>query len=217
MTRETIDALIERLSMNARPVRPLRPPSTRALATLGMIAAPALAFTLLFSDPATMRAHADEGWLFGATLVAMLATGVLAVIAAFNLSIPGRPRQWLVLPLAPFFAWLSLSGAGCYRELLLHGPAGWGTGHGPSCFVFILATGTLIGIPLIWRLSRSAPIDPLPVTLLGGLGTAALAAFLLQFFHPFAVTFVDLAFHLGAIAILISLISVFRRRAIRPA
>jgi hypothetical protein len=61
-----------------------------------------------------------------------------------------------------------------------------------------------------WRLSRAAPIDPLPVAALGGLGAAALAAFLLQFFCPSAVTFLDLAVHLAAIAIVIGLTALLR-------
>jgi uncharacterized membrane protein len=52
---------------------------------------------------------------------------------------------------------------------------------------------------------------------LGGLGTAALAAFILQFFHPFAVTFVDLAFHLMAIAIVVSAAALLKRRTLSPA
>jgi uncharacterized membrane protein len=62
-------------------------------------------------------------------------------------------------------------------------------------------------------LSRAAPIDPLPVALLGGLGVAAIAAFLLQFFHPFAVTFVDLGIHLIAILLVVAVTGLLQRRA----
>ena len=72
-------------------------------------------------------------------------------------------------------------------------------------------------MPLLWLLSRARPIDPAPVALLGGLGAAALAAFLLQFFHPFQVTFIDLAFHLLAVTIVIGGAALVRRRALRPA
>jgi hypothetical protein len=39
--------------------------------------------------------------------------------------------------------------------------------------------------------------------MVGGLGVAALSAFVLQFFHPFDVTVMDLATHLAAVALVI--------------
>jgi hypothetical protein len=74
-----------------------------------------------------------------------------------------------------------------------------------------------LGAPLLWRLSRASPIEPLPVALLGGLGAAALAAFLLQFFHPFAVTFIDLAVHLVSIGLVVGVAALLRRRTLSPA
>jgi uncharacterized membrane protein len=55
------------------------------------------------------------------------------------------------------------------------------------------------------------------VALLGGLGTAAMAAFLLQFFHPFAITFIDLAVHLVAILLVVAATGLLNRRALAPA
>jgi len=46
-------------------------------------------------------------------------------------------------------------------------------------------------------------LAPLPVAAAGGLSVAATAAFTLQFFHPFDVTFMDLAVHLIAVAIVV--------------
>jgi ABC-type thiamin/hydroxymethylpyrimidine transport system permease subunit len=74
-----------------------------------------------------------------------------------------------------------------------------------------------LGATLVWLLSRARPIDPLPVAMLGGLGTAAIAAFILQFFHPFAVTFVDLAIHLVAIAAVVGVTALLNRRTLSPA
>jgi hypothetical protein len=97
------------------------------------------------------------------------------------------------------------------------GSSGWEIGHSVDCLLFIIANSLLLGAPLIWRLSRARPIEPLPVALLGGLGTAALAAFLLQFFHPFAVTFIDLAVHVVAILLVVSAAALINRRALAPA
>jgi len=46
----------------------------------------------------------------------------------------------------------------------------------------------------------------------GGLGAAAISAFLLQFFHPFEVTVVDLGVHLAGVLALISLSAASSRR-----
>ncbi|MDQ3140285.1 MAG: NrsF family protein, partial [Pseudomonadota bacterium] len=133
------------------------------------------------------------------------------------LSVPGRSRRWALAPIAPAALWIGLSGLGCYRDLLRTGSTGLEIGHSGDCLVFIVGASLLIGLPLLWRLSRARPIDPLPVALLGGLGTAALAALLLQFFHPFAVTFVDLGFHLAAVMTVVALAAALRRPMLRPA
>jgi len=57
------------------------------------------------------------------------------------------------------------------------------------------------------------------VAAMGGLGAAAIAAFLLQFFHPFEITFLDLGMHAIAVAIVVATASLVsrlnpRRRAI---
>lgn len=218
MTQRPTDKLIDLLSADVAPVRPLRSPMRRALETLALLAAlGALAILLLpDSTPLAVRG-AGEKVQAGMEMAAMLATGTLAVVGAFHLSIPGRSRRWLALPLLPFAAWLMLSGVGCYRDFIRRGSVGLELGHSADCLVFILGASLLLGAPLIWRLSRAAPIDPLPVAALGGLGAAAFSAFLLQFFHPFAVTFLDLAVHLVAIAIVIGLTALLKRPILRPA
>jgi len=218
MTVRQTDALIEALSGDVTPVKRLAPPLSRALATLAGLALLGLVAILLLSNisPVTMRGAGGE-MQAGLELAAALITGTLAVIAAFHVAIPGRSRGWLAVPLPALALWLGLSGLGCWRDLVRNGPSGWDLGHSMDCLAFIVATSLVLGAPLAWRLSRAAPIDPLPVALLGGLGIAALSAFLLQFFHPFAVTFLDLAVHIVSIGIVILLASLFRRPMLRPA
>lgn len=218
MTVRPTDQLIDLLSSNMKPVAPLRPPLARAGMTLAaMVLLGGLAFLMLQeSNPLQSRGPGREG-LVALEMLAMLATGVLAVTAAFFLSIPGRSRSWLAAPVVPLAAWLLLSGAGCYGDLVRNGPAGWQFGHSMDCLVFIVGASLLLSTPLVWRLSRAKPIDPLPVAALGGLGTAALAAFLLQFFHPFAVTFIDLAVHIVAILFVVAVMSLLKRPLLRPA
>jgi hypothetical protein len=54
-------------------------------------------------------------------------------------------------------------------------------------------------------------LQPRLVASVGALGAAALAAFVLQFFHPFDVTIMDLGTHVVALAILIVVFSLSGR------
>ncbi|MBA2770983.1 MAG: DUF1109 family protein [Sphingomonas sp.] len=213
-----VNVLIDTLAADARAVRPLRPPLTRAAGWIAVVALlGGLAIYLLSDVQQLLRRYAGREGMLALEMLAMLATGVLAVIAAFFLAIPGRSRRWLFAPMVPFAAWLLLSGAGCYRDLVRNGPSGLEIGHSLDCLIFILVVSVALAPPLIWLLARARPIDPMPVALLGGLGVAALAAFILQFFHPFAATFVDLAVHLFAIATVVIVTTILNRRALSPA
>ena len=55
------------------------------------------------------------------------------------------------------------------------------------------------------------------MALCGALGVAALAAFVLQFFHPFDVTLIDLAMHALAVVLVIGIAGLFRRVTLSPA
>jgi hypothetical protein len=218
MSSQSLNQLIDGLAAEAAPVEPLRAPWQRALTILAPMALIGILVVVLLSkvDPLAAR-RPGEHWLAVLEMIAMFATGALAIVAAFHFSIPGRSRKWIAAPLPAFAAWLTLSGIGCYRDLVRRGPAGWELGHSMDCLLFILAASLLIVPPLLWRLSRARPIDPLPVALLAALGAAAFSAMLLQFFHPFAVTFIDLAVHLAAVCVVIGLAAAVSRSTLRPA
>lgn len=218
MSGRSTEGVIAAMAADVRPVTPLAPPLRRALVTLAVLLAAGAASAWLWGDAAGLRTrYAGRDALMLLEMGAMLATALAAVIAAFILSVPGAAQSWRLAPLPPLIAWIALGGAGCVQDLERLGPAGFALGHGGDCLIFILAAGAAVGAPLLWRLSRARPIDPLPVALLGGLGAAALAALLLQFFHPFAVTLVDLGIHLGAVAIVVALAGAGRRRLLAPA
>jgi len=213
-----VETLIETLAADARPVRPLRPPVARAMAWIAAVTISGGLAVYLLADVRQLFARYDgRAEMMALEMAAMLATGVLAIVGAFLVAIPGRSKRWLLAPAGPFAAWLLLSGAGCYRDLVRNGSSDLSIGHSLDCLIFILAVSLPLGVTLVWLLARARPIDPLPVALLGGLGTAATAAFILQFFHPFAVTFVDLAIHLFAIALVVSVTALINRRALSPA
>lgn len=218
MTSGRMDDLIDQLAAGARPVRPLASPLKRAALMLGLLAVGAGLTLFLLGDWSQLRArYAGREAMLVLEMSAMAATAVLSVGGAFFLSIPGRSGWWRLAPIPPFLLWLLLSGTGCYADLVRGGPSGQHIGHSVDCLIFIVTVSLLLGAPLIWQLSRALPIDPVPVAVLGGLGIAAAAAFMLQFFHPFAVTFLDLAVHLVAIGLVIGATTLINRRALSPA
>ena len=208
--REATELIIERLVADARPVRRLRPPTRRAALWLLAVAAIAAAAILLFADldVAGRRLH-DPKLLV--EMIATLLTGVAAVVAAFHLSLPDRSPAWALLPLPFLAAWIASSGYSCYRHWVSFGPSGWELGESAQCFRFILATSLPLGISLLLLLRRAAPLTPVRVAAIAGLGIAAIAAFVLQFFHPFDVTLMDLAVHLVAVALVVAAASLIER------
>lgn len=218
MTASRTDAIIDELAGHVPPVRPLCAPALRALLVLAAIGAvAALAIILLGDMPGLRNRYAGRKSLLALEMSAMLATGVLAILAAFILSIPGRSRKWIAAPIPFFILWMLLSGLGCYGDFVRSGGTEWGFGHGMDCLIFILSVSAALAPLLIWRLARARPIEPLPVALLGGLGVAAVSAFVLQFFHPFTVTFIDLAVHLVAILVVVGAVGMVNRHTLRPA
>lgn len=218
MTQARMDAVIDALTADVRAVKPMPSPGRRAAITLAAMALVGAGAVYLLSDPRMLlTVHAGRKGMLALEMAAMLATGVLAVTAAFFASVPGRSRLWLAAP-APFFvAWLLLSGAGCYSEFI-HGVSWqWAMGRSMHCLVFIIGVSAVLAPPLLWLLSRAAPIDPLPVALLGGLGLAACSAFLLRFFHPLAVTFVDLTVHVVAVVLVVLVAGKLNRRVLAVA
>lgn len=207
------DRLIQRLAEDGAPVRRLRPPMVRALAWLMAIGVVAAALVLTHSDLTMFKTRASDPRL-ALELAATLATGIAGVIAAFHLSLPDRARAWALLP-APFaLLWLGLSGWGCYAHWAEQTAAGWALGPSSQCFVFILATGAPLGALLAWRLRRASPLRPRLTATVGAVGVAGLAAFLLQFFHPFDVTLLDLGAHLAAVVVILVVMAGAGRTAV---
>ncbi len=207
---ETTERLIERLAAETEPVRRLAPPARRAALWLIAVAAVAGIVIAGFSDLEVFARRARDPQLV-LDMIATLITGIAAVIAAFELSLPDRSPAWALLPLPPLAAWIATSGYGCYRHWITFGPDGWELGESTHCFRFILAASVPLGISLMLLLRRARPLAPVRVAAVGGLGVAAIAACLLQFFHPFDVTLLDLSVHVVAIAIVIAVAALWGR------
>ncbi len=199
---ESTGKLIERLVAESGPVRRLRPPVVRASFWLLAVMALGVASIAMFADLDAFlsRLTASMLWLeWPATLL----TGIAAIFAAFQLSVPDRSAAWALLPLPPLALWIGTSGYSCFEHWIVIGPGGWELGESANCFIFILSFSLPLALSLLVLLRRAAPLAPVRVAAVGALGVSALAAAALQFFHPFDVTFMDLGVHLGAVAVVV--------------
>jgi hypothetical protein len=209
-TPELIDALVE----GAAPVKTLRPPLTRACAWL------ALALLVVALLAAVHGLRPDLGarlqqWEFLSSLAAALATGALAALAAFMISLPDRSDGWLWLPVPALAAWVSTIGYGCLTDWVSMGPDGPQWGETARCFATVLLTSVPLGLALALMVRHAALLRARAVTATGGLAVAALTAAALSLLHPIEATAMILIWNAGIVALVAGLAAAFGRRMLR--
>ena len=207
--------LIASLADKAQPVKRLRAPWLRAFFWLaGCLALLGLATLVTNAWPAMMTRLTDGR--FALEMVATTLTGIAAVVAAFFVGLPDRSRLWLALPL-PFLAlWIGSSGYECYRNWVEFGPGqSLIVGESLHCFGFIVGLSIPLAGALYFAVGRIPTLYPGQVMAVGGLGIAALGAAMLQFFHPFDVTAMDLGLHAAAVALVAAVMGLFGRGRMR--
>ena len=196
------ERLISDLVTDLIPVRRLRSPSVRALAWLAVVAATAIALALIADLPALGRRliAAPDMWL---AVIGSAATAILAAFAAFQLCLPDARRAWALLPLPAALLWIVASGVGCLRAWFVPGTHAADLSEARDCLIFIVALSAPLSALLILMLRRACPLNPRLTALTAGLASAAAAATLLNFFHPFDAAATDLAVHVFAVALVI--------------
>ena len=196
------ELLIHDLATDLVPVRRLRPPSMRALTWLAVVAAVAIMLAVIgdLSALGHRLSAAPDMWLSvtGSTL-----TAILAAIAAFQLSLPDTRRIWALLPLPATLLWIVASGVGCLRTWFVPGTHAADLSEARDCLIFIVGLAVPLSALLIIMLRRAYTLQPKLTALIAGLASAAAAATLLNFFHPFDAAATDLAVHVFAVAIVI--------------
>jgi hypothetical protein len=208
------DRLIGALAANLQPVRPVLPPILRALVWLALVVAIAGALAM-FANLAVMwhRLMATpDMWL---AALGSAATAATAAFAAFELSMPDRSRAWALLPLPAFALWLGASGLGCLRAYVLPGTHVATMGETRDCLVFIVGLSVPLSAALLLMLRRAYSLAPALTATMAGLASAAAAATLLNFFHPYDAAATDLAVHLVAVAIVVLVLRLIGSRALR--
>lgn len=198
------DELIEDLTQDAKPVKPLAAPLLRAAALLGALLAVMTAFAAFGGHVTDTLAHLTH-IPFTLELAGALMAGVGAIVAAVMLSVPGRAQTWAYLPLPGLLLWLAGGGLECYRQVADLGYAPTSLFASRDCFIFIVSAGLPTAAAAYLFLRRHLTIDAVRVTALAALGGALLAAALLQFIHAHGTNPVDFATHIVAVTLLMLL------------
>ena len=208
------DRLIGALAADLQPVRPLLSPPWRALIWLALVAAVA-GVLAMFANLAAMweRLTGTPDMMLAA--IGSVATAAAAAFAAFELGMPDRSRAWALLPLPAFALWLGASGLGCLRAYVLPGTHVATMGETRDCLVFIVGLSVPLSTVLILMLRRACSLAPALTATMAGLASAAAAATLLNFFHPYDAAATDLIVHLVAVGLVVVALRAVGSRALR--
>jgi hypothetical protein len=209
-TRELIDALVE----CATPVRRLRPPLVRAVLWLAFAGVVLALIAVGHGVRTDLMARLEEP-KFAATDGAALATGILATMAAFMISLPDRSRWWLLLPLPALAMWITTIGSGCLADWVGLGPDGIRFGEELRCFALLILTSVPLAIALAAMLRYAALWRGGAVAMTGGLAVAAITATALSLFHDHDATVLILVWNLGTTALITGLGILFGRGTLR--
>ncbi|MSQ71973.1 MAG: DUF1109 domain-containing protein [Betaproteobacteria bacterium] len=207
----TTPDLINSLVAHAEPVQRLRAPVLRSA---GWLLFAALIFLLLGVSHGLrpdIAQRLEEGRFVVGTAASLL-TGILAVVAAFLVSLPGRSQRWLLLPLPGLVVWAGTVGYGCLTDWVSIGPNGLQAGEALRCFATLVLTSVPLSLALVLMLRYAALFRPTLVVTLGSLAVAALAASALSLFHSLEATAMILMWNFGVAALLVGAGSLAGRR-----
>lgn len=207
----TTPDLIESLSATAGPVRRLRPPLVRVAVWLLLAALILVLLAILLGVREDISERLTES-IFALRLSGALASGVLAAVAAFYLSLPDRSRWWGFLPVPGVALWASTVGYGCLTNWVSLDPVGMRLGTAAQCFATLLLTSLPLSLLMLVMLRHAAPLRPGAVALSGGLAIAGIAATALSIFHNIDATVMVLLWNLGVAAMITALAGAFGRR-----
>jgi hypothetical protein len=200
----TTPDLIESLAADAGPVRRLRHPLVRAASWLSLAALVVLLLALDHGLRADIGPRLRQP-VFVMGLAASLATGVLAAIAAFMISMPDRSRAWLLLPIPALLVWLSTISYGCLTNWVEITPTGVETGEAARCFATLFLTSFPLSVTLLLMVRYAAVLRPTETVMTGALAVAAIAATALSLFHDLDATIMILIWNIGLAAVLVAL------------
>jgi len=200
----TTPDLIESLVARAAPVRPLRSPLVRSAGWL-LFAALILALIVFSHGVRPDLELSLRQPQFVVSNMAALLTGVFAAVAAFMVSIPGRSRNWLLLPVPALVVWMSTVGYGCLTSWVSLRSGELHLGDEAGCFAALVLTGAPLSLSVLLMLRHAAPLNPTPVAISAGLAVAGLTATTLSLFHNHDVSVWILVWSVGTVGLFIAL------------
>ena len=206
----TTPDLIESLVARAAPVRRLRPPLVRAVGWLLFAALILVLLAVSHGVRPDFELRLQQP-VFVVGIAASLLTGVLAVIASFTASVPGRSRRWLFLPLPALLVWLATVSYGCLTAWVSIGPGGISLGETARCFATLVLVGAPLSLAMLVMLRYAALLSPTPVAITGSLAVAAMTATALSLFHELDATAMVLIWNIGVTALLVGLGGLYGR------
>jgi hypothetical protein len=208
--------LIAKLSAGLTPVARLARPGLRAfwLMALATVLIALLVLLRGFRADLALRLAEPSYWL---QLTGAWLTGAAATLAAFETSLPDRPRAWLLLPLPPLVLWLSGFGTACLIHWIEVPSGAPVASDSVRCLETILLTSLPLAI-VLWRmLARARPLTPAPVAWAGALAIAAFADSAHLLIHVVQASALVLAINLLPAAVIVALGGLFGRRRLAPA
>lgn len=206
--------LIRSLATNSAPVRRLRPPLIRAAGWL-VLATAIMGLMTISHGVRPQFAERMKDTMFAMSMLSSLATGILATIATFFISLPDRSRRWLLLPIPPLILWLSTIGYQCFAGWVPVPPGAVTVEAASGCFATLVFTSLPLSLLLMVMLRYTAALRPTSVVLMGSLAVSAITATALSMFHPLDATAMILGWNLGTALLFLTAAAILSRKLSR--
>ena len=195
--------LIGSLAANLSPVRRLSPPLLRAAGWLGLAAIVLVLLSIVQGTrPDLLQRLHEPG--FAISIAAAALTGALAALAAFAVSVPGRSRLWMLLPLPALAVWLGSVGAQCLTHWVPLDTGSIGLAETARCFATLVLTSLPLSLAMLLMQRHVAVLQSVSTTLMGSLAVAAVTAAALPLFHAFDATLMILIWNFGTGALILA-------------
>lgn len=203
--------LIEQLAGRANPVRRLASPLRRTALWLLAVIAIVYAIAVAYGHPALLPARYNEPRVM-AEWFGSIATGVLAAYATFVVSVPGRSRHWVWLPVPALLFWLGTLSAATVLDVMHLGWDALQMEYGSwDCAMAITYTSVPLASVMLLMVRHAGVVRPSATAMLAALSTAALSAAGVSLYHHGEGAPMVLLFHFGAVALLSLLCLLFGR------
>jgi hypothetical protein len=214
MNRPTTEDLIERLAGAAFPVHRLSSPQRRTVQWLALSLPWVVAVIFIMGPRPDLAARlGDPRWLLEE--IAAVATALMAAMASFCASVPGRPRWEHFMPLLPLAVWLGTLGQGCVADWLQRGTTGLALTADWQCLPAIAIIGLGPAVVIIRMIRKAAPVTPMMTAALAALAAGGLAAAALRLFHPEDTSLMVLVWQAGTVFALSVMAALLGRTALR--